>query len=110
MNNTPCYNGLYPMFDNVIDCFGLSNALAGGSYPGLDQLVLAACQSKKQDFINYLIQELDNITVNMTTMSLKAKADIHSNNKMVNGKWYGTLGGSFGKGNFEGTFWGFRVP
>ena len=111
MNNTPCYTTLNGMFGDLVNCQALASAMAGqNSYPGLEAAVFAACQSQKQSLVQLLIQELNDLAVKMTYMSLKAKADILSSNSMVNGKWYGVLGGTYGAGNFEGTFSGVRVP
>lgn len=112
MDNVPCYNSLNTMFNDLVNCQALGNAMSGASsYPGVGTAVAAACNSAKQTLINQLLQELDNLSLNMTYMSLKAKVDIVNNNTLAqNGRWYGTLGGTLGKGNFEGTFSGFRVP
>jgi len=111
MKDVPCYTTLNAMFNDLIDCPKLASAVAGqSSLPGLDVALLTACQSQKQALVQLLIDELNNLAVNMTYMSLKAKADILNANSMVNGKWYGVLGGTYGNGNFEGTFTGVRVP
>jgi len=111
MKNTPCYQGINPMFQDLIKCQQLANAMAQqNSYPGLNQLVATACNSQKQTLINLLIKELNDLAVNMTYMSLKAKADIVNNNTMQNGRWYGVLGGTYGKGNFEGNFTAVKMP
>lgn len=111
MKNTPCYPGLYAMFNDLIKCPQLAQAVSSQlNNPGLHSLILGACQSQKQTFVKLLIKELDDLAAKLTYMSLKAKADIPNNNKLVNGRWYGTLGGGYGKGNFEGDFFGFRVP
>lgn len=111
MQNTPCYQGINQMFNDLIKCQQLANAMAGqNSYPGLNQLVLATCNSQKQTFINLLVKELNDLTANMTYMSLKAKANIVNSNTMSGGKWYGVLGGVYGKGNFEGDFTAVKMP
>lgn len=113
MQNVPCYKSINAMFADLIDCPKFAKAVASGTslIPGLESLVLAACQSQKQTLVQLLIKELDDMTAKMTTMSLAGKADINkASNTFQNGKWYGTLGGSFGNGNFEGTFIGNRQP
>jgi hypothetical protein len=111
MNNTPCYNSINTMFNDLIKCQQLGNAMAQqNTFPGLAQLVYTTCVTQKQTLIQELIKALDDMAAKMTYMSLKAKADIANNNKLVNGKWYGALGSTYGKGNFEGTFWGVRMP
>jgi len=111
MNNVPCYTNINAMFNDLIDCPKLAAAVADqNAFPGLGPAVLAACQAEKQSLIQLLIQELNDLAVNMTYMSLKAKADILNANSMVNGKWYGVLGGTYGYGNFEGAFTGVRMP
>ena len=111
MKNVPCYKSINAMFNDLIKCQQLGNAMAGSnSLPGLGAAVTAACNSQKQLLIKMLIKELDALTAGLTYMSLKAKATIPNNNQMQNGKWYGVLGGGLGNGNFEGTFKGHRVP
>jgi Cys-rich repeat protein len=108
--NTPCYGSINAMFNDVINCPMLASSVAGqNGYPGLEALVLAACSSQKSSFINLLVNELNSLSVNMTYMSLKGKADIQNQHTMVNGKWYGVLGGALGKGNFEGSFSGVKL-
>ncbi len=104
-----CYKDLKTMFNAVIDCQGLADAIKSASQTntalaGLDVVVLAACVAQKGSLVNMIMQELDDLALKLTYMSLAAKADIASPNQLVQGKWYGTLGGAYGKGNFEGTF------
>ncbi len=111
MKNVPCYKSINQMMQNLIRCQQLGNAMGGtSSLPGLGTAVAAACSAQKQTLIKMLIKALDDLTAKLTFMSLKAKATIPNNNQMTNGKWYGVLGGGYGKGNFEGTFKGHRVP
>jgi hypothetical protein len=101
------------MFNNVVDCPQLAAAVAQdnqGQIPGLEAIVLAACTTAKQTFVTKLMQELDDLALKMTYMSLAAKADIASAAQLVNGKWYGVLGDALSKGNFEGTFTGQKQP
>lgn len=110
-SSTPCYTSLTPMFNALIDCPKLAQAVGGAnSYAGLSSLVFAACQAQKQTFISLLVKELDDLALKLTYMSLKGKADILSANALGNGRWYGALGGTYGSGNFEGTFSGVRQP
>ena len=111
MKNVPCYKSINSMLNDLIKCQQLGNAMGGtSSLPGLGVAVAAACSAQKQSLIKLLIKELDDLTAKLTYMSLKAKVTVPNNNQMQNGKWYGVLGGGFGKGNFEGTFKGHRVP
>ena len=109
MKNVPCYKSINQMFGDLIKCQQLGNAV-GGSTPGVAAAVTAACNSQKSYLVALLIKELDALTANLTYMSLKGKATVPNNNQLTAGKWYGTLGGAMGKGNFEGTFKGHRVP
>ena len=113
MKNTPCYKTIQAMFGALINCPALAKAVAGGTslVPGLEQLVLAACQSQKQTIVQMLVAELNKLAANITYMELAGTADITGNNDTLsNGKWKGTLGGAYGAGNFEGTFTGTRQP
>jgi hypothetical protein len=107
--NMKCYKDLPSMFNDLVDCQGLANGIANAAssnsaLKGLDLLVLAACTTQKQTLLSTLMKELDDLALKLTYMSLAAKADIASASQLVNGKWYGTIGGAYGKGNFEGTF------
>jgi hypothetical protein len=110
MENGPCYKDLPTMFNDLIDCSGLAASMASsnGQVSGLEALVLATCVSQKQNFINLLVKALEDLEVNLTYMSLSAKADVASANQLVNGHWYGALGSAYSKGNFEGTFTGVK--
>ena len=112
MKNVPCYKSINAMFNDLIKCQQLGAAMgnSNSSIPGLAAAVTAACNSQKSYLVNLLIKELNDLTANLTYMSLKATATIPNNNQLQNGKWYGVLGGGYGKGNFEGTFKGHRVP
>ena len=101
------------MLNQVVDCPQLAAAVAQdnqGQIPGLEAIVLAACSTAKQTFVTKLMQELDDLALKMTYMSLAAKADIANSAQLVNGKWYGVLGNALSKGNFEGTFTGQKQP
>ena len=110
MDNGPCYKDLPSMFNDLIDCNGLAAAMASsnGQVTGLDALVLAACVAEKQTFINLLTQALDDLELNLTYMSLAARADVQSANQLANGRWYGALGSAYSKGNFDGEFTGVK--
>ena len=108
--SVPCYTDLKTMFNDVIDCPAFAKAVQA-AYPstsGLEATVLAACIAQKATLTTMLLDALDDLSTKMTYMSLGAKADIASASQLINGKWYGVLGGSYGKGNFEGTFTGVR--
>ncbi len=113
MKNTPCYKTIQAMFGALINCPALAKAVAGGTsmVPGLEQMVLAACQSQKQTIVKMMVDELNKLAANMTYMELAGSCDITGkNDTLSNGKWKGTLGGAYGAGNFEGTFKGNRMP
>lgn len=111
MNNTPCYQTLGGMFNDLIKCQALASSVGSqNTYPGLEAAIFAACEAQKSYFVNLLIQELNDLAVNMTYMSLKGKANILNSNTMTGGKWYGVLGGTYGNGNFEGDFTGVKIP
>jgi hypothetical protein len=108
LNNVPCYKDLPSMINDVVDCPKLAAAVAQqnqGQIAGLEALVLTACTTAKATFVTQMLQELDDLALKMTYMSLAAKADI-GNKQLVNGRWYGVLGDALSKGNFEGTFTG----
>lgn len=110
-SNIPCYTTLDQMFNDLIDCQKLGQAVASAdsTIPGISSLVASACVAEKQNLIQLLLKELDDLAAKMTYMSLSAKADIANNNvQLLNGRWYGVLGGSYGKGNFEGSFTGSK--
>ncbi|MFH1130129.1 MAG: hypothetical protein V1754_02260, partial [Pseudomonadota bacterium] len=99
----PCYTSLNAMFDGLIDCVQLESSV-NNQYAGWGTVVKTACMLQKQMLVTALIHALDNMATTMTYMSLSAKVDIANDTQMANGRWYGTLGGALGKGNFEGTF------
>jgi hypothetical protein len=106
-----CYPSVKAMFNDLINCPQLASAVAGqNALAGLESLVLTTCTAEKSNFINLLVKELDDLAAKIDYMNLKGKADIQDPQTLVNGKWNGVLGGGFGKGNFEGTFTGVRVP
>jgi Cys-rich repeat protein len=108
---SPCYPGVKAMLNDLIDCPKLASAVGGqNSLPGLESLVLTTCNAEKGDFINLLVKELDDLASKIDYMTLTGKADIQDPQTLVNGNWNGVLGGGFGKGNFEGTFTGAKVP
>jgi len=106
--NTPCYKSINAMFNDLVNCSALAKAV-GGSF-GLESVVLAACQSQKQTLVNSLISQLNQLSVSMTFMSLAGQCNVQTGNTFVHGKWYGVLGGTYGNGNFEGTFKGNLQP
>jgi hypothetical protein len=111
-NSFTCYKDL-TMFNAVIDCQGLADGITNAAQSntalaGLDLVVLGACVAQKQSLITTIMTELDELALKLTYMSLAAKANIASANQLGSGKWYGTLGGAYGKGNFEGTFTAVR--
>ena len=106
-SDMPCFKTLDQMFNAVIDCNALGNAVASAdsTIPGISALVAGACTAEKSNLTKMLIQALDDLAAKLTYMSLAAKAVIASNNlSLANGRWYGTLGGTYGGGNFEGSF------
>jgi len=113
MKSTPCYKTIQAMFGALINCPALAKAVAGSTslVPGLEQMVLAACQSQKQTIVKMLVDELNKLAANITYMELAGTCDITGNSDtLTNGKWKGTLGGAYGAGNFEGTFKGNKQP
>ncbi|PID38915.1 MAG: hypothetical protein CSA24_00395 [Deltaproteobacteria bacterium] len=110
-SDIPCYTTLDQMFNALIDCQKLGQAVASAdsTVPGISTLVASACTAEKQKLVTLLLKELDDLAAKMTYMSLSAKADIANNNvQLLNGRWYGVLGGAYGKGNFEGSFIGSK--
>lgn len=101
----PCYQTLEEMFNDTVDCKAFANALATGQLSSYASTIEAACNSQKSNIVKMLISELDDLAANLTTMSLSAKATIPDHAKTLDdGRWYGVLGFTYGKGNFEGSF------
>lgn len=101
----PCYTGLEPMFNDLIDCDALGEAVQQSTGYSIGGIITAACTLQKNNLVKALLSELDALGANMDYMSLSGTADIDSSDtKLINGNWYGVLGGAMGKGNFEGTF------
>jgi Cys-rich repeat protein len=101
----PCYTGLEPMFNDLIDCDALGKAVEQSTGYSIGSIITAACTLQKNSLVKELLKELDSLGANMDYMTLSGTADIdNSETKLVNGRWFGVLGGAMGKGNFEGSF------
>lgn len=99
-----CPKTLEEMFDKMLDCKSLASDIAS-DFPSYESALESVCKSEKSSLINKVINELDNITAKLTTMSLSAKASIPDHARTLDdGRWYGVMGFTYGKGNFEGRF------
>lgn len=108
-NDTQCLGRVGKGLDEVIDCDGLEKS--AGQAPVIAvvaPIVGVACRALKQKFIDDVVANIKRLASTMSTMSLRGRAVAPNAGQLVEGRWFGTLGGQFGKGNFDGAFSGYR--
>ncbi|MCB9556464.1 MAG: hypothetical protein H6707_10205 [Deltaproteobacteria bacterium] len=106
-----CQTNLNSALSGLIDCAGLGLSASNSNNNLVNRFagtLEAGCQVAKDALITGLIKELSDASVTMKYMTLRGKADISNDSQLTAGRWYGTLGGTFGGGNFEGDFSAFR--
>jgi hypothetical protein len=109
----PCYNTVGDALDQTINCAMLGvqidqlvQSFWSGA-PSVSSLVEQGCNTEKQDLIKKLNDAIDGLTTKLSLLELSGTSPIPNpgaDNKLSGGKWFGVLGTSVAKGNFDGEF------
>jgi hypothetical protein len=113
VKNVPCYSSVDQALQQTIDCQALGQQLDSvvksiwSGAPSVAGLVTQACNAEKQKLIGELTKELAALTTQLSLLQLSgtvAIPDPPGDTQLTGGEWYGVLGNSSSKHNFEGEF------
>jgi len=106
----PCFRKVEQLLTALIPCDKLATlvARAAPALSAMEPLIKAGCESQKTRLIKAVGLRLDKFSLRLTFVNLGGDARIQGD-RLVGGRWQGTLGKAYGGGRFEGTFAGRRA-
>lgn len=106
----PCFRSVEQVLTALIPCDKLAKlvAQAAPALSAMAPLIKAGCESQKRRLIKEVGLRLDSFSLRLTFVKLRGDARIQGD-RLVGGRWQGTLGKAYGGGRFEGTFRGRRA-
>jgi hypothetical protein len=106
----PCFRKVEQALDALIPCGNLARlvARAAPALSAMEPLIKVGCESQKKRLVKEVGLRLDKLSLRLTFVKLRGDARIDGD-RLVDGRWHGTLGKAHGGGTFRGTFGGRRA-
>jgi hypothetical protein len=106
----PCFRTVEQVIGALVPCAKLATmvAQAAPALSAMAPLIQAGCESQKKRVVKMIGLRLDKFSLRLTFVKLRGDARIDGD-RLVGGRWQGTLGKVYGGGDFSGTFTGRRA-